>query len=731
MPHLPGHKYLGPGSELNDEEPVDRDDEISLQHDQEYEKAESAQDIRNADDKAIGNFVQDLLSNFNPHSALGALGLGGKRIAESIAGIQYPNYSQRSQRDYNGDVDFVGGNEIRSGIDERGKRYQQVFNPQHFVPSRRDTVAGRRYQPYLGVPRDQASIPDSPPEETQISPPNTQDLIHAGPSTDSRSQAQQRVNILSDIVLKKGSKRPAEPQQQPAKKIGIAQPNNSQSSEDSDRGALGNFFKNFNPNSSGSDTGGAMDTQDVPTPEVGTASSVSRAGSGPGMGSAGAAAKDAPTIFTSPKNSGTAFNHTFHQAYRFVVPACLTAWAVVNDKVLDINPPEPGMNIKARGIRIGSSMGFRMDRLCQYIDPTTYHQLISQCAEVHCGTGKLEVVSLGVRAPYSTNTSNIEVANANLQAQVMDISPLQDDYGIEISGEDDYIDKIMGHSRQLAASSTLNTEFNEVSARFETRVLRNRVLVTDNYIAKWNGTTATFGAWDVKPMDINLLHYVKKSVNGSNLLGTAFVHTCKFNSLLHKLSGTRRADAYALGTYESDWYGGNQPVDMMHNAIPTDADTGQGTGKYAGQTFDFQDGAAPYPVATAYGMYCMNEENKNMTDRYALYAIYNIRNFENDVVADTSTAAYNSIVNLNWEVVLNFSIDINGIFICPIYYGITSYTNTGWRNHRHLVRNVGQADATTNTTRIYQPAARTLRPGWSEVERRTLTATAGVSTPDD
>lgn len=87
---MPGHKYIGPGNSLNRGAPVDRDDEIARKHDLAYRDATKYDHIRQADKKAILDFGEDALSNWNYHSALGAAGIGLKYGVESFAGVQYP-----------------------------------------------------------------------------------------------------------------------------------------------------------------------------------------------------------------------------------------------------------------------------------------------------------------------------------------------------------------------------------------------------------------------------------------------------------------------------------------------------------------------------------------------------------------------------------------------------------------------------------------------------------------
>ena len=88
---FPGHKYLGPGNELNNGAPVDSDDFIAKEHDLAYKAACTSDDVHNADKKAILAFLIDCLRNKNWHSAVGAIGLGLKHLTELVcAKIFYP-----------------------------------------------------------------------------------------------------------------------------------------------------------------------------------------------------------------------------------------------------------------------------------------------------------------------------------------------------------------------------------------------------------------------------------------------------------------------------------------------------------------------------------------------------------------------------------------------------------------------------------------------------------------
>lgn len=90
---LPGHNYIGPGNSMPNGPPIDIDDAIAMQHDIEYEKAESADDIRRmreliyqADVKAIFDFYKEWKDNYNWHALIGSAGLTLKAGFELLLG---------------------------------------------------------------------------------------------------------------------------------------------------------------------------------------------------------------------------------------------------------------------------------------------------------------------------------------------------------------------------------------------------------------------------------------------------------------------------------------------------------------------------------------------------------------------------------------------------------------------------------------------------------------------
>lgn len=96
---FPGHKYLGPGNNLNSGEPVDMDDFIAQEHDRAYENAQCKEDVFLADGIAIFRFIKDWLNNRNWHSAIGAIGLSFKHFTEKlIRRVIYPRLDADKQK---------------------------------------------------------------------------------------------------------------------------------------------------------------------------------------------------------------------------------------------------------------------------------------------------------------------------------------------------------------------------------------------------------------------------------------------------------------------------------------------------------------------------------------------------------------------------------------------------------------------------------------------------------
>lgn len=139
--HLPGHNYVGPGSDNFRRQPVDTDDTIASSHDRAYASAKSREDIRAADRIAIRDFA----AVGGAHGMVGAAGLGVKYAIESVIGVQYPQ-----------------------------------------IPDRRRPAADPGEGPDAQLPRyDSAGAGAAPPYDAGLSPP---DSVEAPPSYHSESQ---------------------------------------------------------------------------------------------------------------------------------------------------------------------------------------------------------------------------------------------------------------------------------------------------------------------------------------------------------------------------------------------------------------------------------------------------------------------------------------------------------------------------------------------------------------
>lgn len=87
---LPGHKYLGPGNTIDTgEEPIDNDDLLAFNHDHDYNKAKTVEEVRDADREHILNSIDDILKG-DIHSIISGAGIGAKYGIESITGVKYP-----------------------------------------------------------------------------------------------------------------------------------------------------------------------------------------------------------------------------------------------------------------------------------------------------------------------------------------------------------------------------------------------------------------------------------------------------------------------------------------------------------------------------------------------------------------------------------------------------------------------------------------------------------------
>lgn len=86
---FPYHKYLGPGNEINYDEPVDDDDRLALLHDLDYIKVKNDKEVSDSDSLFVNEFFKDFIHTGNWHSLFGTYGLSTKFVFEKLFGNVY------------------------------------------------------------------------------------------------------------------------------------------------------------------------------------------------------------------------------------------------------------------------------------------------------------------------------------------------------------------------------------------------------------------------------------------------------------------------------------------------------------------------------------------------------------------------------------------------------------------------------------------------------------------
>lgn len=128
MATVPGYKYLGPGNKLNKGDPVNETDLIAQIHDYEYDRAETSNEIREADQEAINKFAN--VENPSFGSYLGELGLGIKYEVEGVTGVLYGggNVGMKRRQNFGRDLYAQRQKAIYAGFKEAAKagRYNSL-----------------------------------------------------------------------------------------------------------------------------------------------------------------------------------------------------------------------------------------------------------------------------------------------------------------------------------------------------------------------------------------------------------------------------------------------------------------------------------------------------------------------------------------------------------------------------------------------------------------------------
>lgn len=175
---LPYHRYVGPGNNIYNGEPVDIDDAIAQKHDIAYSKAKTWNEIIKADNEAISSFNADFFETYNIHSLIGSIGLQTKVLTEKILGPIYPVMSKEYHDNKNrkgkpyqlseAQLRWRDENYRRHGHSIVARKPHNWLTPPEITePSQHDSQAGSSDEPNSKIARL-----DSPPytPDTAITP---------------------------------------------------------------------------------------------------------------------------------------------------------------------------------------------------------------------------------------------------------------------------------------------------------------------------------------------------------------------------------------------------------------------------------------------------------------------------------------------------------------------------------------------------------------------------------
>lgn len=403
---------------------------------------------------------------------------------------------------------------------------------------------------------------------------------------------------------------------------------------------------------------------------------VARSGSGPGMGAIGLAGISAPTIFRPELKSGTPFHRVYTTNTRWVLPACLTAYTQTIDTAPTSTTQYNGLGINA--YTIGSSAYINLLEANYYMDRYDFTEIERCMAQFYVHDVEACVTALGVRAPYGTASSDIEVANSNLQVPIMELDSLQKEYTCQPTNDGDVETKIYGTEPSTStgpyAAITRTTTFSNISSRIETRRWASRCNVIQQVPLKLVGADVTPppGFYHSYP---NILNHVTKMINGSNHLGLAFEKKAKIDSLWWDrtdMSGgaglpNTSASASASGAGGTVTHEQKDSVDQGVNSVTSEA------------------------LSLMHGLYTTNvygpmkrNDNHPRNANALIFALYNIRNLTTDTATDISTIAYNNIVDFNFEFMLTMKLTASGNYTIPMYWNPTVVPTPNWHDPKWL-----------------------------------------------
>lgn len=386
-----------------------------------------------------------------------------------------------------------------------------------------------------------------------------------------------------------------------------------------------------------------------------------RSGSGPGVGSVGANAVASPSIFTGKPLSGSTFNRTYSTCTRWILPACKTAWRTYITR-------EPTDSDSADGLgtifyKIGGSALVPWHLMVMYMSPYEYYEIRRNYVKLVIKNVNVKVTSLGTRAPYSTNTSNIEVANSNLQSPLVDYFGINEHIDTTIhEGVGDIAAKMIGTPVQLGndvfKNKDYDTSFPNISARMETRVWTQRLIIQQHLplykTADSQIKTLPEGYVHSFP---NILQHYHKMINASNHLGVSFDHTMELGTMF-----------YHRGDHNSTVYNDKQYISSGNMKMnPETVGPLRKEFQKIQENFTLQGSILPMSVENA-GVIGTHNTAKTIHMPVFAFGHYLLRNITTDLDTDVSTTAWNNIVDLNHEFMLECTMNCEITLNIPIYY---------------------------------------------------------------
>lgn len=460
-----------------------------------------------------------------------------------------------------------------------------------------------------------------------------------------------------------------------------------------------------------------------------------RAGSGPGMGNIGVGGGAAQPVYVGNIPNGTLMRREYYKSYRFVTPTCLSRLYSVSETFAGggglIGTIWDQIDTRVYFLKLASSMYIPMEYLFCYMDPREYYEIYTLMNYFKVLKIGAKVHTFGARAPYTTGASSIEVANANLQAVVHDMTSLAKHYPITIGAAtkpdealqigdralSDTYGKMTGSTfardGQTNPVGVLDTStFSGVSARFEPRRWTARAWICmQEPLARLFATQTNFmnGYHNSWP---NYMNFIEHSINASNHLGLAFQKSYSPHQLFWERTTRKHRVVTNNNGATNGEVPGTEPLDRVHahtdgyTQKQTDSNTtlyyGSDRPLYSGtggalpdistQNFGDQLGIPEFRQATINSPHGIHDYDEKPQYPFII-AIHNIRNITTDMSNDTSTgSAANEIVDINLELCIEFSMITEQYIDFPVYYNPTIRPTAKWFKKKKILRTFNGAD---------------------------------------